>query len=209
MMIVVLTKAYSQGSILGLPLGRKRSGIAKSFVHSISESLPEQTASKLFNDYNIAPSTEDDSAFESILQFGGDLSFYAPTLAFAQNLAEIMPVYMYRFNEPNDWSGPWEGRSTHIHDLTYLLQNFNDFLSADQSRLAEKYATDVLKFIHQKAPWQNWTKEQKVAKVLATDSGGVKEDVPEQTDRRRTLLDLADQVGFDTVSGAFHRFMTS
>lgn len=208
-MIVVLTKTYSQGSILGLPLGRKKSGIAKSFVDSISDSLPEQTATKLLKDYNIAPSSEDGPAFESVLQFGGDLSFYAPTLAFAQSLAESMPVYMYRFNEPNDWPGPWEGRSTHIHDLTYLLQNFNDFLRADQSRLAEEYATDVLKFIHQKVPWQNWTKEQKVAKVLATNGGGVKEDVPEQTDRRRILLDLADQVGFDAVSGAFHRFMAS
>lgn len=178
-------------------------------MDSISDSLPDQVASKLLNDYGITSSTEDDQAFERILQFGGDVSFYTPTFAFAQSLAENMPVHMYRFNEPNDWPGPWQGRSTHIHDLTYLLQNFNDFLNADQSRLAEEYATDVLKFIHQKAPWQNWTKEQKVANVLATNGGGMKEDVPEQTDRRRVLLDLADQVGFDAVSGAFRRFMTS
>jgi len=178
-------------------------------VASIKESLPEEVANKLLTGYEIDQSTEDDQAFERVLQFGGDVSFYAGTFAFAQGLEENMPVYMYRFNEPNPWPGPWQGRSTHIHDLAFLFQNFSDFLSGAQNQLAEEFATDVLSFANNKEPWQNWTKSRKVAKVIATDRKGMKEDVPEQTGRRKFFVDLANEVGLDTLRGAFDRFMTS
>lgn len=176
---------------------------------STRESLSEEVAKKLLTGYEIDSSTEDDLAFERVLQFGGDVSFYAGTLAFAQGLEKDMPVYVYRFNEPNDWPGPWQGRSTHIHDLACLFQNFSDFLSGAQNQLAEEFATDVLRYANNKEPWQCWTKARKVAKVIATDGGGMKEDVPEQTGRRKFFVDLADEVGFGTLRGAFDQFMTS
>jgi carboxylesterase type B len=171
--------------------------------------LPEIIASRLLSSYVISPSTEDDEAFEKVLQFGGDMSFYAPTLAFAQSLENIMPVYMYRFNEGNDWPGPWQGRSTHIHDLTYLLQNFNDHLDDEQVRLAEELAADVIAFANGQAPWQRWTNDQKTAKVFEVGGTGEVEDVPEKTGRKSIVLDLADEVGFDALKGAFVRFMFS
>jgi carboxylesterase type B len=190
-------------------LGRKKADIAKTFAASIRDSLPEEVANKLLTGYEINPSTDDDQAFERVLQFGGDVSFYAGTLAFAQGLESDMPVYVYRFSEPNNWPGAWQGRSTHIHDLAYLFQNFSDFLSGAQNQLAEEFATDVLSFANNKEPWQSWTKSRKVAKVIATDGGGMKEDMPEQIGRRKFFVDLADEVGLDTLRGAFDRFMIS
>lgn len=198
-----------QGSILGLPVGRKRSGIANTFAASISESLPEQTVSKLLSSYGISPSSGDDEAFEKVLQFGGDVSFYTPTLAFAQSMVQAMPVYMYRFNEPNTWPGPWQGRSTHIHDLTYLVQNFNQYLTDDQSQLAESFAASVIDFANGRAAWEPWTNEKQVAQVLSIGEDGVKEDVPGKNGRKQVILDLADEVGFDALSNAWHRFMIS
>ena len=198
-----------QGSILGLPLGKKKAGIAKTFVASIRESLPEEVVNKLLTAYGIDSSTEDDQAFERVLQFGGDVSFYAGTLAFAQGLERDMPVYVYRFNEPNDWPGPWQGRSTHIHDVALLFQNFSEFLSGEQNQLAEEFATDVMSFINKKEPWQSWTKTRKVAKVIATEGKGMRDDVPEQIGRRKFFVDMALEVGLDTLRGAFDRFMTS
>jgi carboxylesterase type B len=137
------------------------------------------------------------------------MSFYAPTLAFAQSMEKLMPVYMYRFNEPNAWPGPWQGRSTHIHDLTYLLQNFNDHLNDEQVRLAEGFAADVIAFANGQAPWQRWAKDQKTAKVFEVGGMGETEDVPGKTGRRSILLELADEVGFDALKGAFVGFMIS
>jgi hypothetical protein len=93
--------------------------------------------------------------------------------------------------------------------VTFLFQNFSDFLSGAQNQLAEEFATDVLNFANGKEPWQNWTKVRKVAKVIATDGSGMKEDVPDKIGRRKFFVDLANEVGFDTLRGAFDRFMTS
>jgi hypothetical protein len=52
-------------------------------------------------------------------------------------------------------------------------------------------------------------KGQKTAKVFEVGGKGEVEDVPEKTGRRSIVLDLADEVGFDALKGAFVRFMIS
>lgn len=193
---------------MGLPLGRRKAGIAKAFTTSISASLPESTVNSLLSSYGLSASTADDEAFVKVLEFANDISFYAPTLAFARGMQGSMPVYVYRFNEPNTWPGPWQGRTTHIHDLVFLLQNFNQALSDDQRQLAEKFADGVIGFVNSKAPWQEVTTAETAAKVLKVGNEAVVKDVPEQTERRNIVLRLADDVGFDALSGAFTSFLT-
>lgn len=192
---------------MGLPLGKRKAGIAQAFVNSISASLSESTATSLLSSYGVALSTTDEEAFTKILEFANDISFYAPTLAFAQGMQSSMPVYVYRFNEPNTWPGPWQGRSSHIHDLVFLLQNFNQFMSDDQRQLAKGFAHSVIDFVNNKAPWQPRTTDERAAKVLKVGSEGMAKDVPEQTERRSIALRLADEVGFDALKIAFTRFM--
>lgn len=161
----------------------------------------------MLSSYGVAPSTTDEEAFTKILEFANDISFYAPTLAFAQGMERSMPVYVYRFNEPNTWPGPWQDRSSHIHDLVFLLQNFNRFMSDDQRKLAEGFADSVIDFVNNREPWQPWTTDERAAKVLKVGSEGVAMDVPEQTERREIVLRLADEVGFDVLKNAFTRFL--
>lgn len=204
---MTLTNIMSQGSILSLPFGPRKAGIAKDFFDSIYSSLEGLTATQLFQGYDLTPDTPDEEAFTKILEFANDISFYAPTLAFAQGMQSSMPVFMYRFNEPNTWPGPWQGRTTHIHDLTYLLLNFNQFLSGDQSQLAEDFAADVIDFINGNEPWQRWTNDQTAAKVFKVGEKGVQTDEPERTERRSLITELAGEVGFDALKGAFTRFL--
>lgn len=192
---------------MGLPLGGRKSGIAKAFADSISASLPEQAATRLLSDYGIPSSSSDEEAFTRVLEFANDICFYTPTFAFAQGLQDDMPVYMYRFNEPNPWPGPWQGRTSHIHDLVVLLQTFNQFMNSEQTQLGEEFAADVVAFVNGQDPWQRWTNEEKVAKVFKVGSERMVQDAPETTERRRTVLDLADSVGFDALKGAFTRFL--
>ena len=75
--------------------------------------------------------------------------------------------------------------------------------------MAENFAADVIAFANGEAPWQRWTKDQKTAKVFKVGGTGEVEDVPENTGRKSIVLDLADEVGFDALKGAFVRFMIS
>jgi carboxylesterase type B len=167
---------------------------------SISSSLPPSASSKLFDVYGLSPDTPDDDAFVKVLEVYNDLHFYSPTVAFATNLSAKMPTYMYRFNEPNTWPGQWQGKPSHIHDLVFLLQNFNEHLDDQQQGLAEEFASDVINFVNGKEPWQAW----RSAKVFKTGEAKVVEDKPELVGRRNVIFELAEEVGWDKYASAVH-----
>jgi len=196
------------GSINMLRLGNRKAGIAEACHDSISKSLPSQTASKLLSAYGLTPDLDDDEAFEKVLQLTGDLNFYVGTSISAQNLAPKMPVYMYRFNEPNTWPGQWLGRTTHIHDLVFLLQNHNDKLSPEQRELAEEFGDDIIAFANGNQPWTPWSGDRRTAKVLKAGQTEVVEDVPERVGRRGTLAEVAQDIGWDELANAINKFMT-
>ncbi|KAK3655686.1 hypothetical protein LTR56_003335 [Elasticomyces elasticus] len=183
------------GSIQGLRLVHRKKGIGKAFCDAIHKSLSSQHAEKLLSGYGISADTDDDMAFERVLQTFNDIGFYAPTIAYAEGFG--IKTYMYRFNENNPWQGPWQGRATHILDVALLFQNFNDYLDDTQLRTADAFACSVFKFVHGKEPWEAWGGGAgKVAWVLGPDGmSRTVEDVPAKTGRRPTLLDLAKELG--------------
>lgn len=133
------------GNIQSLRLGHRKKDIAAAFCDSISASLSSHSgvAEKLLQAYALTPETADDEAFEKVLRVANDMNFYLPTLSLAQNLSGAgCKTYVYRFNEPNPWDGPWKGHATHILDITFLLQNFNEFLDEKQKAQAEGFAKD-------------------------------------------------------------------
>ena len=66
-------------------LFNKLPNIASQFIESINKTLSDhpEAASTLLSAYDITPSTPDDKAFLSIVRFASEISFYAPSLAFA------------------------------------------------------------------------------------------------------------------------------
>ncbi|KAK5681028.1 hypothetical protein LTS10_006788 [Elasticomyces elasticus] len=197
------------GNIQGLRLGHRKKGIAKAFYDAMHKSLAAQHADQLLSGYSISADTDDDMAFERVLQTFNDIGFYAPTIAYAEGLG--MKTYMYRFNENNPWSGPWQGRATHILDIAFLFQNYNDHLDETQLRTADAFAYAVFEFVHGKEPWEAWDGgEGKVAHVLGPDgTSRTTEDVPAKTGRRPTLLDLAKELegGLDHLAEVLNGFL--
>ena len=195
------------GNIYALRLAHRKQAIGSAFCTSITTSLSPHPglAAQLLSAYDLAPSTPDTEAFEKVLRVANDVAFYLPTLSLAQNLQEAgVKTYMYRFNEGNPWDGVWKGEATHILDLTFLLQNYNEFLDEEQRWVAEGFAGDVVAFVNGGEPWEEWRR----AKVLGP--GGkvqVVEDVPEKVGRRGVLLRLGREVGVDTLNAAFEAFM--
>lgn len=199
------------GNIQSLRLMHRKRNIGNVFCDAITKGLADKpgVSEKLLSAYSLKSETADDEAFFKILQLANDLQFYAPTLALAQNLSQHMKTYIYRFNEPNPWEGPWKGHANHILDVAFLLQNFNEFLEPPQRERAERYGQDVIRFVNGKEPWREWKGEsEKVAKVYGPEAEmDVVEDVPEKTGRRSIMLELGAEVGFDKLMEAFNGFM--
>ncbi|KAK4545632.1 hypothetical protein LTR36_002585 [Oleoguttula mirabilis] len=208
---VMIGDCQFDGNIQGLRLMHRKQGIASAFCQHMQKSFSTaETTDRLLQAYSITPELDDDTAFFRVLEVANDVGFYAPTVSYAQLLSGDVKTYMYRFNEPNPWDGPWKGHSTHILDIAFLFQNFNEYFEPAQRGLAEGFAEDVFKFVYGEEPWQAWESDKKVAKVLGPGGKvGMADDEPENVGRRKALFELAEEIagGMDHLAEAFNSFL--
>ncbi|KAK5723264.1 hypothetical protein LTR15_004961 [Elasticomyces elasticus] len=123
------------GNIQDLRLGHPKKGIGKAFCDAIHKSLSSQHAEKLLSGYGLSADTDDEMAFEKVLQTFNDIGFYAPTIAYAEGLG--MQTYMYRFNELKSMAWPLAMSRNTYSGRCLLFQNYNDHLDDPQLRTAD------------------------------------------------------------------------
>lgn len=123
---------------------------------------------------------------ERVLNFGNDVCFAVAAQAFARAWSNAgHEAFLYRFNCPNPWNGAWKGYATHILDLAFLLLNYNEYLSQGQRQNAERFAKDVITFVHGGEPW--------MAYRSGIQEGSMVYDAPAEGD-----LDRSEYVGWET-----------
>lgn len=159
------------------------------------KSLGPVSAREVEETYETTPDMTFETAAKHMAEFMTDIGFYTP----AVTIAKIWPVpsYLYHFNEPNTWNGPWKGEATHCLDIVYLFQNLNHELTQEQQSLEKGWAGVVIKFIHVAEPFPS----------SGSESDGVAfgpvEDIPKK------IHQLNDRLGLDTLNRAMQIFMQS
>lgn len=163
--------------------------------------------------YQIDAESEDE-AFLGILKFCHDIAFYIPTVALATAWQQQSgSAYLYHFNEPNPWEGMWKGVASHITDVAFLWQNFNQFLTSSQQAVGRQFATDVIAFVNGEAPWQPFESEE--GKPTTRVYGPSDHDIvatttaekTEETGRRPVIWDLIGSVSADRLLAVVHSFL--
>lgn len=187
--------------------------IASFFTSSLT-SLPHSQAAKILSAYGITPNTPDAPALRAILRFATDIGFLAPTISLANGWSGA--AYVYHFNEPNPWDGPWKGEASHILDVAFLFQNFSEFLEDEQKESARTFAADFIQFVNGNAPWQEWAwgKGAKVYGPSDAEEGCkcqwiayVKDRPTAATGRESTILQLAEGIPLDEIAAAWGAFL--
>lgn len=193
---------------------RSRTGIAEAFKESIAKSLDSsELANEVLTAYEIGEDISDDEAFQRILYFGNDINFLLPTVSYASYWSGS--AYIYHFNEPNPWDGPWKGYASHILDVAFLFQNYNEHLSELQRGTAIKFAEDLLNFANGEAAWPafTWETGDLFARVYGSSVSEVKERVEtvkvpsSRAERRETIFKLTSKIPSDDLSNAWAAFM--
>ncbi|POR33560.1 hypothetical protein TPAR_06256 [Tolypocladium paradoxum] len=154
-----------KASIFGFIIQHLKPGIGHTFEKSVRSSLKKHpgSADALLDGYGISGAdVSDDDAFLAILRFANDICFHAPTRAMACGFPG--DVFLYAFHEPNPWDGPFRGHATHVLDVAFLFQNFNDILDQSQKNIAKAFAKDVIAFSNGLPPY----------KAIAEDNGGLR-----------------------------------
>ncbi|OKL57800.1 hypothetical protein UA08_07259 [Talaromyces atroroseus] len=218
---LLIGDAQHDSSIFGYRLPNQAKNAAPRFISALTNALsshPAEVTSNLLASYSLSPTTPDEEAFSRILEFTNDILFYAPVLAYASGWPEDGNVYVYYFNETNPFDGPFKGQSTHILDVAYFYQNFNDHLTTEQQAVARAFAEDILRFVAGEAPWEPCkdlgdgfrarvfgpSSEKQVKKLVKDIYGG-------DSQRRGVLPRLLDEtdVKWDELTGVFFAFLAS
>jgi hypothetical protein len=193
-------------------LASRKPGIGKTFSEFMKQSFstePEAVESALLA-YGITPTTGDDEAFLRVLQFGTDIAFFAPVHSFAT--AWPGNSYIYHFNEPNPWEGPWKGQSGHVLDVSFLFMNFEAFLTAEQKAVGESFAGNFIKFFNGIMAWPAFKQDTPFSLII----GGSERSRgptyvshshdPKETGRRQEIYVFAQVVGLDALIDAWNAF---
>jgi hypothetical protein len=186
------------------------------FKSSITKSLGAHKAGMIFDAYNITDAVSNDESYTNILDFGNDIKFLAPVLVYAHGWDGN--AFVYFFNEPNTWEGPWAGRANHILDAAYLFQNYNDHLSPGQKETAVEFGKDLINFANGHHPWPvfEFAAKKINAKVYgaknpkSTEVKSRTEVVPgpnPRTERRQSIFALSTSIPLSRLSEAWDAFV--
>ncbi|KAM5349585.1 hypothetical protein ACJ41O_006090 [Fusarium nematophilum] len=209
---------HRQASSLAIFVAHVKPGISKRFPEAMRHALISHgpAVSDLLDAYGFGSERrDDDTAFRSFLDYANDLCYYAATVAFARGWPTDR--YVFFLNERNPWPGLFQGEATHVFDVSLLFQNFNERLPPAMRNAARRFATDVFTFVHGNSPWPSHTVDRQRAKVYGPSSWDTTVDEPvsrlvdglvsPETGRRRVMIDIGDQVGFDCLASAFTSFL--
>ncbi|KAJ5268627.1 hypothetical protein N7505_004385 [Penicillium chrysogenum] len=208
------TLTSNEASILSTMLNYEDDKIAAAFRESLTRSLGSaDRAKEVLTAYTITEDMHGEDALKSILQFANDISFFIPVLNYGHCWSGN--AFIYHFNEPNSWDGPWKGYATHLLDVSYLFQNYNEALSEPQRAVASQFARDLVAFSCGRAPWPVFKYETKdfYARVYGgqgTDNSGQVATVlipHTRTERSETISNLMRSIPADDLSRAWGSFM--
>jgi hypothetical protein len=187
--------------------------MAENFIASITKHLAPYpgVADAIFASYGISPLMAHDDALQVILNFITDIGFLAPTLTYAVGWPG--KAYVYCFNEPNPWEGRFNGHASHILDVAFLFQNFNDALSTAQALSARNFAVDVCKFVNGVEPWDAFQPKHAVRVYGPSNQGSeavllqVHGKTDQRTGRRSDIFQFVKEPGLDAISTAFSMYL--
>lgn len=176
----------------------QRKGIASAFSDLAHKSLSSQddAAGRLLKCYGITPELDDQDALLRVLAFGSDIGFQASAREFAASFPQ--DAFVLEFAEPNPWDGPFRGYSTHILDISFLLQNYNDSLDETQRAAAEEFAKVVIAFVHGEKPWEPFSVSGAISKLEGGQLKHLKE-TEAMTEQYRIMASIGQAVGLDTL----------
>lgn len=198
--INITDRLYQGNVFLFMGLTERKAGIASAIANSLSTNMSPDSAAAVLEAYNISPSRSDEEVIASLLELGTDIAYHLPARFFAKRFSG--KSFEYRFNVPNPWDGVFKGSSTHMLDAAYLLQNFKEFLPANDAKVGEKLAQDFLTFAKGSPP----RKSKRVAEKTGLPAMVV---YGPKYERRDVLLRLSadGRVDLDELSLAWDLFI--
>ena len=195
--------------------------LAPTFPKFLRGSLGEhpEIAEQILQTYNFTDDSQDandggEAAFIKLLEFTRDTSFHLGTLAFAKGFSSSSgntQVKAFTFAEPNPWPGKFQGMATHVLDVVFLFQNFNEQLDEAQREAARRMGIDFARFVNagKDEAWKGFVDQDGERGIRVYGPSGRQANVRNESngEKSATLMRIADTVGWDVLGGCFVDFL--
>ncbi|KAL1887618.1 hypothetical protein Sste5346_010119 [Sporothrix stenoceras] len=198
-------------------LMQRKKGIAAAFRASLAKTLDGYSAAvtAIVDHYKLGESStadeDDEEAVQNILVYINDVAFSLPAVELAANFPQ--KSYFLAFNEKNPWEGLFKGEASHILDVAFLFQNFNDQLSPEQRKAAEQFGKDVISFVSGDEIWPAFNKTQHTMAVYEDGKSKIIEPPSEEEAGRNpfvfTVTTGTDAPSKDLLYKTFVDFMAA
>jgi carboxylesterase type B len=182
-----------------------RTKVAQSFIKWTNSNLKPDDAAELLQIYGIRADLPDADARSRILDVLTGVGFYVPAVVYAR--AFEGKSYLLHFDKGNSFPGPMLDRCTHGLELVYFLQNYNEYLSREQLRVGEEFASRILQFVGGKEPWKRY--DSKGTAFVLGDGKCEEIEMASYDGRRKGLWNILDRVGGDQLTQVVFGFLTS
>ncbi|CAH0003205.1 unnamed protein product [Clonostachys byssicola] len=211
---LLIGDCQADGYIMSGALDSHKKGIGSRLATSLTRSLSKtpQLVTSILSDYQINEAVSDDAAFHRIVALLTDVGFYAPLEIAVRGWPNTHGRYLYHFNAPNPFSGPLQGKASHVLDVAYAFQNYNDYLSPSDVGVARDFALAIVRFVYKGQPgWPAWSDD------ALGDPGvfGYTTD-PDTTfgttgrsQRRPFIPRLLEEYSHDLLWGALQKFLNN
>jgi carboxylesterase type B len=195
--------------------------LAKTLATNLAAALDPidpRLAPSIISEYGLDSTATDNTpeSLKAVLDLATDICFALGARTFARSWSAEpdAEAFLYHFNVPNPWDGPWKGHATHILDIAFLLQNYREHLPPGQQKTADRFTRHVIGFVNGGSPWPAHQAAQGGVMVYYAQEQGdddqsrfVENEAPGETGRRVILQTLMKQEWWDKVMEAWELFM--
>lgn len=197
----LLTKM--QSSIMFYMLGPGMAQIGTKFRAVLDKSLSDRPDVKqaLLDTYD----NEKDEDRLGFLRFAHDVVQLAATRLIASRWPGS--AYVFHFNEPNPWEGRFQGVASHLLDVAFLFQNYEEYLGEEQVSSGRAFGRHFIEFVSGEEPYTPFTSGS--GKVQVYGPGEQRSRQVDAKDlvaagRRDLVFSLAEDVGLDRLTTVVH-----
>jgi carboxylesterase type B len=192
-------------------LRARNDGIAEQFAASLSRSLVKQPESvnAILDLYGIKKEDSSDEAFHKIVAVLTDVGFYAPTTIALKGWPNASGRYLYHFNAANPFPGPLQGQASHILDVAYLFQNYNQDLSVADVAVAQEFGSAIIRFTKEGTTgWNPWSEQEpENYQVFGQTSETATFGVEKRAQRRPYISQMLEKYPYDLIWAALQNFL--
>ncbi|KAL2837811.1 Alpha/Beta hydrolase protein [Aspergillus pseudodeflectus] len=141
-----------------------------SFISAFAQFFDRKDIDMLVSAYGLADNQPSSDAFhQGLVQLVSDVRFYMPIVLVEEAISSDANVRTYHFHEPNPFDGIFKGHATHVLDVAYALQTYENLLPKESRAVSHRMGDYLLDLAYGKLDSPSDKESRRTTVLFDTD----------------------------------------